>query len=300
MASPSVSVIIVTYNSADCIQQCLAFLPAAMADLTFEVVVVDNGSTDGTADLVEQLPNPPVLVRSSNVGYAAGINAGVAVTRGECFLILNPDTECEPGAVPPLVAALHEPRTGVAVPQLLDVDGSWTPSMRREPTIRRSLGLTRTGLPVFSEYVQERQAYVRNATCDWAVGAALLVSRRCHAAVGGWDESYFLYSEETELCRRARDLGFVVRFTPSARIRHQGGGSGRNAWTHSIQAVNRVRYYARRHRLPLVLTYYAVNVCGETLRGLRGNPESRAAAIALLRPSARPMELGLTAALIPR
>lgn len=100
MASPSVSVIIVTYNSADCIQQCLASLPAAMADLTFEVVVVDNGSTDGTADLVEQLPNPPVLVRSSNVGYAAGINAGVAVTRGECFLILNPDTECEPGAVP--------------------------------------------------------------------------------------------------------------------------------------------------------------------------------------------------------
>ncbi|MFZ1617060.1 MAG: glycosyltransferase family 2 protein [Flavobacteriales bacterium] len=300
MPSPTISVIIVTHNSADSIERCLASLTAAMDDLTYEVVVVDNGSADGTADLVARLPNPPVLLRSANVGYAAGINAGVALAAGEFFLILNPDTECELRAIPPLLAALREPCTGVAVPQLLDADGSWTPSLRREPTIRRALGLTRTRLPVFSEYVQEREAYVKSTTCDWAVGAALLVSRRCHEAVGGWDESYFLYSEETEFCRRARDLGLVVRFTPSSRIRHVGGGSGRNAWTHSIQVVNRVRYYARRHRLPLTLAYYALNVGGEAVRGLRGNGESRAATIALLRPRSRPTELGLPSAVIPR
>lgn len=291
---------IVTYNSAHVIDGLLDSLPAALDGLTAETVVVDNASADTTVEIVQRRADCR-LVEAPNLGYAAGINRGVAASTGTGpVLVLNPDIRLAPGSVKAMVAALAQPRTGVVVPRVLDTDGRLVPSMRREPTWLRNLGLGSTGLPLFAEYVDDPAAYDRPQTCDWALGAALLVDRECHRQLVGWDASYFLYSEETDFCLRARDAGWLTRYAPTAVVTHIGGQSGRSGRTHAMQVLNRVRLYRRRHGLPAATAYYLFSILGEVSWLLRGNQHCRASIRALLLRSARPPELGLSTDLIPR
>jgi GT2 family glycosyltransferase len=151
-----------------------------------------------------------------------------------------------------------------------------------------------------SEYVTGPSAYEHPAVVDWALGAVLLVSRDCFRTLGGWDESYFLYSAETDFSLRARQAGFLTRYEPSALATHIGGESGRNEKTHVMQIVNRVRLYGRRHRLPAAAAYYALTTISELSWALRGQINSRSAIAALIRPSRRPPEIGCSGRLIPR
>ena len=202
---PALAVVIVTHNSAHVAGDLLDSLPAALDGLTADVVVVDNESTDGTADLLAGRAGCRV-VRSANVGYAAGINRGVReAMRAEAILVLNPDVRLYPGSLPPLLAALQEPNVGIAAPQVLSQEGTLEFSLRREPTLLRALGLTRTRLAIFSEYLSNPSDYARPRTVDWALGAVILMSRKCYDTLGGWDETFFLYSEETDLALRARE-----------------------------------------------------------------------------------------------
>jgi GT2 family glycosyltransferase len=173
-------------------------------------------------------------------------------------------------------------------------------SLRREPTLPRALGLTRTRLAVFSEYVCDRSAYTRPCTVDWALGAALLMSRECYEALGGWDETYFLYSEETDLALRARDAGLLTRYEPRAVAVHIGGQSGRSHRTHAMQTVNRVRLYRRRHGALASWAYYWLVVANQMSRVPRGRRESWHAVVALLSPDRRPAELGCSGGRMPR
>jgi GT2 family glycosyltransferase len=291
--------VVVTHNSAAVVAGLLDSLPAALAGIPAEVVVVDNGSTDGTAALLEARGGCRV-VRSANVGYAAGINRGVRESRaGGDILVLNPDVRLAPGAVGHLVAAAGLPRTGIVAPRIRDPDGTLALSLRRDPSLPRALGLNRTGRPLLAEYVTEPAAYERAGVVDWALGAVLLVTRECHDALGGWDESYFLYSEETDLSLRARDRGLLTRYEPAAVAVHLGGGSGRSGRTQAMQAVNRVRLYRRRHGPAAAAAYLALTVAAELSWAARGNRDCRAAAHALLRPSRRPAELNAPR-LLPR
>lgn len=291
---------IVTYNSEAMIAGLLDTLPAALDRLAAEVIVVDNSSTDATVEVVRRRADCR-LVEAPNLGYAAGINRGVAESSGDGpVLVLNPDIRLAPGSVRAMVDALAKPGAGIVVPRVLDAHGTLAPSMRREPTLLRNLGLGGTGHAVFAEYVGDPASYERAQTCDWALGAALLVSRACHEELGGWDESYFLYSEETDLCLRARDRGWLTRYEPSAVVTHIGGGSGRSGRTHAMQILNRVRLYRRRHRLPASALYYLLSILSELSWLLRGKQHCRASLRALLVRSARPRELGLSGGLIPR
>ena len=263
---------IVTYNSAHVIGDLLDSLPKALDGLTADIVVVDNGSSDGTAELVAAL-GACRIVRSANVGYAAGINRGVReAAPAQAILVLNPDVRLHPGSLPPLLAALAEPRVGIAAPRVLTPQGKLHLSLRREPTLPRALGLTKTRLAVFSEYVYDPSAYTRPCTVDWALGAALLMSRECYEALGGWDETYFLYSEETDLSLRARDAGLLTRYEPRAVAVHIGGQSGRSHRTHAMQIVNRVRLYRRRHGALASWAYYWLVVANQMSRVPRGRP----------------------------
>jgi GT2 family glycosyltransferase len=275
-------------------------LPKALDGLTADVVVVDNGSSDGTAELVDALGGCHVI-RSANVGYAGGINRGVReAPPAQAILILNPDVRLHPGSVPPLLSALQEPGVGIAAPRVHSPEGTLQLSLRREPTLPRALGLTKTRLPVFSEYVHDPSAYSRPCTVDWALGAALLMSRACYEALGGWDESYFLYSEETDLSLRARDAGLLTRYEPRSVAVHIGGASGRSHRTHTMQMVNRVRLYRRRHGALASWAYYGLIVANQLSRAARGRGESWHAAMALLSPRRRPAELGCSASRMPR
>lgn len=295
---PDLSVVIVAYNSAKVIDDLLDSLPAALADLRADVVVVDNSSTDGTAELVEARGGR--VVRSANVGFAGGINRGVReAADADAVLVLNPDVRLAPGAIPPLMAALRLPSTGVVAPRILSEDGSLFPSLRREPSLARAMGLNRTGSPFFSEYVAGGPGYSRAAVADWALGAVLLFSRRCFDALGGWDESFFLYSEETDFCLRARDAGYLTRYIPDSVAVHLGAGSGQTSKTHAMQIINRVRLYRRRHSAAAAWAYYALTVASESTWAVRAGARSRFALTTLFRPSRRPAELGCSDRLMP-
>jgi N-acetylglucosaminyl-diphospho-decaprenol L-rhamnosyltransferase len=294
------SVIIVTYNSVHVIGDLLDSLPAALDGLICDVVVVDNGSADGTAELVAARGDCR-LVRSANVGYAGGINRGVRkAAAADAILILNPDVRLGEKSVPPLLAALRKPDVGIAVPRVQSPFGTLELSLRREPTLLRAAGLARTGLAALSEYVSKPADYAGPRVVDWALGAVLAMSRKCYDCLGGWDESYFLYSEETDLCLRARDIGLATRYEPRSVAVHIGGQSGRDHRTHAMQIVNRVRLYRRRHGRPAAWAYYWLTVASELSWLIRGHRQSWSAIVALLRPSRRPPELGCSDRLMPR
>ncbi len=293
----SAAIIIVTYNSQACIGELLESLVGSGAD---SIVVVDNGSSDTTVPLIEGWPGVG-LVRSTNVGYAGGVNRGVrAVPDADAYLVLNPDLVVYPGLIPALMTALVDPGVGLVVPQVLGTDGHRQDSLRREPSIPRALGLNWTGMELFSEYVKGDDAYLMPCDVDWALGAAIMFTRECYEAIGPWDESFFLYSEETDFCLRARDAGWRTRFVPEAVVVHHEGGSGRSDATHVMQIVNRVRLYARRHSKPAGYTYLALNVLSELSWIARGHQQSRASVRGLLLPRTRPPELGCGQTLLPR
>jgi N-acetylglucosaminyl-diphospho-decaprenol L-rhamnosyltransferase len=299
LVSFDLAAVVVTYNSAHVIEGLLDSMPGALGGLRATVIVVDNGSTDGTPGLVAARSDCR-LIKDTNRGYAAGINVGIRQAGDvPAVLVLNPDVRMGPGSIPPLLAALQIPGTGITAPQIRTCEGGLEYSLRREPTILRGIGLNRTGLAVFSEYVTPGSAYARGRTADWALGAVLMMSRECLASVGEWDESFFLYSEETDYCLQARDLGLATRYVPESVAVHIGGQSGQSNTTHAMQAVNRVRLYRRRHRAPASLVYLAVNALSELSWALRGNSRSWFAVKALLRPRLRPQELGCSQRLLP-
>jgi N-acetylglucosaminyl-diphospho-decaprenol L-rhamnosyltransferase len=297
---PDLAVIIVTYNSSHVIGGLLDSLPDALDGLIADVVVVDNGSTDGTAELVAGRGGCRV-VTSPNVGYAGGINRGVREAQlAAAILILNPDARLDKGSVPPLLDALRQPNVGIAAPQVRSATGGLELSLRREPTLGRALGLTRTGVAALSEHVVDPEEYETPHVVDWALGAVLLVSRSCYDALGGWDESFFLYSEETDFCLRARDIGLGTRYEPRSVAVHIGGQSGQNNHTHAMRIVNRVRLYRRRHGALASWGYYWLTVASEVSWILRGHREARASVAALLLPSRRPREIGCSDRLMPQ
>ena len=177
-ASPDspVTAVLVTFNSRDHIVASIESLSREQQGIPIDVVVVDNGSTDGTAALVESHGRARVVC-SKNLGYAAGVNTGVRESSGRGpILVLNPDTECLPGSVAIMVATAAREHAVVA-PRLLDADGQTSPSIRRAPTLRRGMSLAFTGLPAFTERVEVGPEYESAGPIDWATGAALLVPR---------------------------------------------------------------------------------------------------------------------------
>ena len=295
-----VAAVVVTHNSKDHIIALLDSLPDAFGGLTYSVVVVDNGSTDGTAEVLAHRSDCN-LVRTTNDGYAAGINRAVhASPDAATILILNPDATLDFDSAPRMLAALRRPGVGIVAPRVRELDGSLSPTLRRGPTLGRVGGLSFTGLPVFTERIENPHEYLREHEVDWAVGAILLVDRQCFDALGGFDESYFLYSEETDFSLRARDGGWATVYTPHAGAMHIGGGSGESSTTHTMKMLNRVRLYRRRTGELRAWLYFGITVLVEFRRAIFGHRKSWSTVRALLRPSLRPQQLGASTALLPR
>lgn len=286
------AVVIVTHQSASVVAGCLRSLPGALAGVAdVQVIVVDNASTDGTVAEVRRVaPRAEVLAQGDNRGYAAGVNAGIAAARSDAdILVLNPDIRLQPGAVARLRDALAEDGVGIAVPRITDGNGVLQPSLRRRPTTRRAwaealLGGTRAaGLGDAGETIAVGPAYDGPADVDWATGAAFLVSRGCLDDIGPLDESFFLYSEETDFMLRAGDAGRTVRYTPRAHAVHLGGELSTAPRLWSLRARNRLRLQRRRAGRWSSLGFLVASVVGEGLRAAAGRATSRAAVRDLLR-----------------
>ena len=295
-----VAAVVVTYNSSNHVAALLDSLPAAFGQLSYSVVVVDNDSTDGTLELLARRSDIEV-VRSTNDGYAAGINRAVlASPDASAILILNPDATVDPDAVPLMLEALRRPGIGIVAPCVREEDGSLSPTLRRGPTLGRAGGLSFTGLPAFTERIEDASEYRSEHEVDWAVGAILLVDGRCFAELDGLDESYFLYSEETDFSLRARDAGWATLYSPRAGAMHVGGGSGESEATHTMKMLNRIRLYRRRAGDLRAWLYFGMTVLVEFRRAVLGHRQSWSTLRALLRPSLRPPQLGASTAILPR
>jgi N-acetylglucosaminyl-diphospho-decaprenol L-rhamnosyltransferase len=292
-AGPVISVVVVMYNSAALLPDLLESLPSGLCDLHWNLVLVDNASTDCSVEVARQLaPEATVVATGRNGGYAAGINAGVrAAPDHDAVLILNPDVRLGDGCVAELVAVLRNPGVGIAVPRLIDGEGRLSYSMRREPTVLYALadatiGALRAGRVLgLGEVVASRRQYERLQTTDWAEGSVMLVTSECMTAARGWDESFFLYSEETDFALRARDLGYKSVYVPTAYAVHLEGGSATNPALWPLVVKNRVRLYRRRHSMLPSLVFYAVVVWREATRALLGRETNRAALRVLLSPT---------------
>lgn len=312
MSAPTVTVVVVTFNSAHLVASLLDGLRQGLDPLPWRLVVADNASADGTVEVLRRLaPEATVVEMGRNAGYAAGINAAVRAAAASDgvpgpTLVLNPDVVLAPGCVPELLRVLEEEGAGVVVPRLLDGNGDLVLSMRREPTVLRAaadalIGANRAGrFPLLGETVTDLAAYERLTPVDWAEGSTQLVSAACLAACSPWDEGFFLYSEETDFCLRAADAGWRTCLEPSAVVEHVGGASGRDTRTHAMMILNRVRLYSRRHVHAKAWLYYALNVLSEVSWVLRGHAEAKASVAALLVPRLRPIELACSDRVLPR
>jgi GT2 family glycosyltransferase len=174
---------------------------------------------------------------------------------------------------------------------LYDGDGQTIRTLRREPSPLRLvgemlLGARRSGrFAALGEQVTDPQAYRTATRADWVAGPLMALSRRCIEACGPWDESFFLYSEETEYALRARSRGFVTRLAPDAVATHLEGESTVSPKLWTLLTLNRVRLYGRTHRAPAVAAFWGALLLRETSRALLGRASSRAAVRALVSPA---------------
>jgi N-acetylglucosaminyl-diphospho-decaprenol L-rhamnosyltransferase len=293
LARERVAVVVVMYNSRALLGDFVDSLACGLAGVDFELVAVDNASPDDSAAVMKEIaPNATIVRTGRNGGYAAGINAGVnAAQPHTAILVLNPDVRLGPGCVAELLRGLRQPGVGIAVPRLVDRKGEVIDSMRREPTVARAFcdaifGAQRAGkFAAFGEIVSDRRAYEHEQRIDWAEGSTQLISADCWRSCGPWDESFFLYSEETEYNLRARDLGYAGLFVPKANAIHLEGGSGVSEGLWIMQISNRIRLFRRRHGRVATALYWAATLLREATRAALGRAGSRAAARALLSPS---------------
>lgn len=232
-ARPDLSVIVVTHDGRRLALATLQSATQAVGDLAVEWHVVDSGSTDGTPEAIARSWPSIALTRVTNVGFAAASNVALRTARGRYVLLLNPDVEIVSGTFAGLVRALDaRPEVGLASVVQRAPGGALIPSICRDPSPARQLGeaLGASRLRLLrglQEPKLDAGAYEAEHSADWLLGALLIVRRETLAVVGGLDERFFLYSEETDWCRRVRVAGWDVRHLPLMTIVHHAGRSER-------------------------------------------------------------------------
>lgn len=231
-SAPRISVIVVSYNTRALTLECLRTLSAELDGLAAEVILVDNASADETAAAVTgAFPRVRLIANAHNVGFAAASNQAMRAARGGVFLLLNSDAFPEAGAVRKLVEYLDQhPAVGVVGPRLVNADGSVQASCFPFPTPVRAwlenLWLPKV-LPPGSRWGDYRRwQHDEERLVPWVIGACMLVRREVYERLGGFDEHFFMYAEETDWQRRIRDAGWKIAFMPTAQVKHLGGASG--------------------------------------------------------------------------
>jgi GT2 family glycosyltransferase len=270
-----VAIVVVSFRSATVIDDLIESVRRSEGSLKVSLTVVDNSSDDSTCEVVARHCDVNLIRSKINSGYASGVNVGFAKSPPcDAVLVLNPDLKVRPDTIRRLYEGISgSSSVGVAVPLLEGLDGGLSLSLRREPTVLRTVGDSILGArwrnrpPSLGEIVYEHAAYQLPSEVDWATGAAFCISSECMNDVGEWDdELFFLYSEETDFCRRARARGWTIELVPSARALHSGGGSGTSPVLDAVLTRSRIRYMKKHHgRLSAVLTW-SLLVLGHLLR----------------------------------
>jgi GT2 family glycosyltransferase len=248
------SVVILCWNDLKVLPDCLKSIYAGTHKTEFEVIVSDNGSEDGTADYVrENFPQVRLIENGANLRFAKGNNVGIRVSRGEYVLILNPDTIIHDGALDEMVAyAERHPEGGAFSCRVVNEDGSYQEHVRPLPTIRSEWMLTlRLGaLARFSDWFNPGVYVGWNGdgerSAGQVAGCFLVVRGELLKKLGGFDEQFFYYYEDTDLCRRVWEAGYSILYAPDIRITHLKGVSTKKRYPLGFtldRYVTKYRYF---------------------------------------------------------
>src|SRR5580765_3881591 len=251
------AVLVVSTNEARWLRACLTSVFAHRGSCSLDVVVADNESTDGTADLVaDEFPDARV-VRCVNYGFAHANNRALMTTNARYALFLNPDTEIQVGTFEALVNYLdNHPDVGLAGVVQLTPDGEVYPTIRYFPNALRALGqaLGAERLPFRATLLRERELslarYDRVVDCDWTSGSFMLARREALESAGFLDERFFIYSEEPDLCLRIKRAGWRVCHLPEMTIVHYAGKGGIRPKMWAQDAYTRMQH-AHKHFSPV-------------------------------------------------
>ena len=260
----ALSIIVVSFNARADLMACLLSLKKGPPSVEHEIVVVDNASTDGSAEAAERVPGVRVVRMGRNAGFSAANNAGIRESCGELVLLLNSDTLVPPGALDRLIDRLRATReAAIAGPRLVDADGRPELSFgrmigpRAEWERKRTLRWIDGGSAAALHWLRNETS--REAFVDWVSGACLLVYRADAEAAGLLDERFFLYTEDVDFCHSVRRLGRRVLFTPAAEITHLRGRSRASQPVTSNAAYRRshIAFYQKHHPwlAPLLRVY---------------------------------------------
>ena len=237
-----ISIIIVSWNVAELLKQCLQSIFTCDFQHVLQVIVFDNNSSDGTVAMVEELfPYIQLIAHHENIGFARGNNQAIRHAKGDFIFLLNPDTRLESDTLTKLFTYLkNHPKVGVVGPKLVYPDGSIQSSRRRFPTIGSLFfesTLLETWFPNSNIVRYYRFADVSDTeitAVDWLVGAALFIRRTAWETVGGLDESFFMYFEEADWCRRCKQADWAIHYLPHATVIHYEGESSKQVITNRI------------------------------------------------------------------
>ena len=264
MTTPRVTVVMVNYNAGPELRRALQSIAAELSGQPWEAFVVDNASVDGSGAIVDEFaPEARLVTNLENVGFARGINQGLRLGTAPRVLIMNPDCRLVAGAMAAMTSALEAyPSCAIVGPRILNPDGSVQGSARGDPDMFTGLfgrtTLLRRLLPELS--VSKRNVVLpddvaRNGgdslVVDWLSGACMLARRDALEQVNGFDERYFLYWEDADLCRRLRVAGYEVRYLPGATAIHRVAHSSKRARSAAIRAFHESAYlYYSTHVAP--------------------------------------------------
>jgi len=243
-------IVIVNWNSEGWLRDCLRSLEAHPPDVAWDVVVVDNASTDGSVEAVrKEFPRVTLITNPVNLGFAAGSNVGARATPARHLLFLNPDTIMRARTLQRAVAYLDDhPDVGIVGSRTLDRAGKVQPGAYGFPTPLRMFGVV-SGFNRFLK-ITRLQDLSRVKEPDYIQGSFFLVRRQAYDAVGGFDEDFFIYAEDVDFCLRARQAGWKVRYVPELVITHYGGGSARGSLAALESFVRSLGLLYRKHRTP--------------------------------------------------
>jgi len=261
------SIVIVSYNARTDLERCLASLNRPPPSVSNDIIVVDNDSSDGSAQAAERFPRVKVVNAGSNLGFAAGCNLGFQASTSEMVLLLNPDTVVTPGAVDGLVRQFWS-HSDVAVVGPRIVDGEGRPELsfgemvsplaewRQKKLVKGLERRNRGVLKRVEEMTRQEQSP------DWVSGACLLVKRADAEAVGLLDERYFMYLEDVDFCAAIRARGRRILFVPTVEVTHLRGRSAATASdaTHAAYRRSQLAFYQKHHPTiaPLLRLYLSL------------------------------------------
>lgn len=253
-----VSIVIVNWKVKDLLRKCLESVFRETKGVSFEVLVTDNDSHDGSVEMIlKDFPQVTLLANNRNVGFAAGNNPAMARADGEFVLLLNPDTALKDDAISAMVGWMRKnPHAAILGPRLEGGDGKLQPSVRAFPTlmsqalIMLKLHHVLRGFGPLRGYFADGFDYAKAAAVDQVMGAAFLIRRELMNEIGLLDERFFIWFEEVDYCKRAKDAGFQVWYAPVATIVHRGGESFAQAFGTTKQRYfnDSLGKYMMKHR----------------------------------------------------